>query len=138
MGEGVLAEGDGPRAASLFTQILDLAPDNAAAHGGLVRALLLAGETEAAQAAFDAVPAEIASDSAIAHAKSALALVADAPHAGALAAPGAAAIGRASSRRSGWQYVVMAAAAVSLIPLPRLTTSARHTQPHTTTSTNHH
>src|SRR3546814_16438855 len=71
MGEGVLAEGDGPRAASLFTQILDLAPDNAAAHGGLVRALLLAGETEAAQAAFDAVPAEIARDPAIAQAKTA-------------------------------------------------------------------
>src|SRR3546814_3597506 len=44
MGEGVLADGDGPRAASLFTQILDMAPDNAAAHGGLVRALLRSEE----------------------------------------------------------------------------------------------
>nr|WP_246427351.1 tetratricopeptide repeat protein [Sphingopyxis panaciterrulae] len=86
MGEGVLAEGDGPRAASLFTQILDMAPDNAAAHGGLVRALLLAGDHDAAQAALDAVPAEIAGDPAIAQAKSALALAADAPDAGELAA----------------------------------------------------
>src|SRR3546814_12748263 len=103
MGEGVLAEGDGPRAASLFTQILDLAPDNAAAHGGLVRALLLAGETEAAQAAFDAVPAEIASDPALAQAQSARALAANAPDAGALAALGSE-HGRASCRESGCQY----------------------------------
>ena len=86
MGEGVLAEGDGPRAASIFTQILDMAPDNPAAHGGLVRALLLAGDGEAAQAALDAVPTEIAGDPAIAQAKSALALAADAPEAGELAA----------------------------------------------------
>ncbi|WP_257547172.1 tetratricopeptide repeat protein [Sphingopyxis sp. DBS4] len=85
MGEGVLAEGDGPRAAGIFSQIVEMAPDNAAAHGGLIRALLLAGDTEAAQAALDAVPAEIAADPAIAQAKSALALAADAPDAGELA-----------------------------------------------------
>nr|WP_208417679.1 tetratricopeptide repeat protein [Sphingopyxis panaciterrae] len=86
MGEGVLAEGDGARAASIFGQILDMAPDNAAAHGGLIRALLLAGDLDAAQAALAAVPAEIAGDAAIAQAKSALALAADAPAAGELAA----------------------------------------------------
>ncbi|WOF45592.1 tetratricopeptide repeat protein (plasmid) [Sphingopyxis indica] len=86
MGEAVLAEGDGARAAGIFTQILDMAPDNAAAHGGLVRALLAAGEADAAQAALDAVPAEIANDPAIAQAKSALALAADAPGEGELAA----------------------------------------------------
>jgi putative thioredoxin len=68
MGEGVLAEGDGERAASIFGQILDIAPDNAAAQGGLIRALVLAD------------------DPAIAQAKSAFALAADAPDAGELAA----------------------------------------------------
>ncbi|MDZ3833234.1 MAG: tetratricopeptide repeat protein [Sphingopyxis sp.] len=86
MGESVLAEGDGARAAGIFNQIVDMAPDNAAAHGGLVRALIAAGETEAAQAALDAVPAEIATDSAIAQAKSALELAANAPDASELAA----------------------------------------------------
>lgn len=86
MGESVLAEGDGARAVGIFTQILDMAPDNAAAHGGLVRALLVAGEAEAAQAALDAVPAEMAGDPAIAQAKSALALAADKPDDGELAA----------------------------------------------------
>lgn len=86
MGESVLAEGDGPRAASIFGQIVEMAPDNAAAHGGLVRAMLLAGDVEGAQAALDALPAEIADDPAIAQARSALTLVADAPDAGELAA----------------------------------------------------
>ncbi|WP_411339839.1 tetratricopeptide repeat protein [Sphingopyxis sp. J-6] len=85
MGENILAEGDGPRAASIFAQILDMAPDNAAAHGGMIRALLLAGDIDSAQAALDAVPAEIAADPAVAQAKSALALAADAPDAGELA-----------------------------------------------------
>lgn len=79
MGESVLAEGDGERAVGIFAQIAEMAPDNAAAHAGLVRALVLAGDVEAAQAALDAVPADIAGDPAIAQAKSALALAADAP-----------------------------------------------------------
>jgi len=79
MGEGVIAEGDGERAVGIFAQIVEMAPDNAAAHGGLIRALLLAGDVAAAQAALDAVPAEIADDAAVAQAKSALALAADAP-----------------------------------------------------------
>lgn len=86
MGDTVLGEGDGARAASIFAQILEMAPDNAAAHGGLVRALVLTGDLEGAQAALGAVPAEIAEDPAIAQAKSALALAADAPDAGELAA----------------------------------------------------
>jgi putative thioredoxin len=86
MGESVLAEGDGPRAASIFAQILEMAPDNPAAHGGMIRALVLTGDMEAAQAALDSVPAEIAEDPAVAQAKSALALAADAPDASELAA----------------------------------------------------
>src|SRR3546814_9405036 len=86
MGESVLGEGDGERAASIFAQIVEMAPDNAAAHGGLIRALLLAGDPESAQTALDAVPADLTDDAAIAQAKSALALAADAPDAGELAA----------------------------------------------------
>ncbi len=86
MGESVLAEGDGPRAASIFGQIVEIAPDNAAAHGGLARAMLLAGDPDGAQAVLDAIPAEMAGDPAIAQAKSALALAADAPDWGELAA----------------------------------------------------
>lgn len=86
MGETVLAEGDGPRAASIFGQIVEIAPDNAAAHGGLVRAMLLAGDAEGAQAVLDAIPVDMVDDPAIAQAKSALALAADAPDAGELAA----------------------------------------------------
>ena len=86
MGETVLAEGDGERAASIFGQILEMAPDNAAAHGGLIRAFVLAGDLTSAQGALDMLPAEIADDPAIAQAKSALALAADAPDAGDLAA----------------------------------------------------
>ena len=86
MGESVLAEGDGARAASIFGQIVEIAPDNAAAHGGLIRAMLLAGDVAGAQAVLDALPAEMAGDPAIAQAKSALALAADAPDAGELAA----------------------------------------------------
>lgn len=85
MGESVLAEGDGERAVGIFAQIVEMAPDNAPAHGGLIRALILAGDTEAAQAALDAVPEDVADDAAIAQAKSALSLAADAPDAGELA-----------------------------------------------------
>ena len=86
MGETVLAEGDGERAASIFGQILEMAPDNAAAHGGLIRAFVLAGDLTSAQGVLDMVPPDIADDPAIAQAKSALALAADAPDAGELAA----------------------------------------------------
>ncbi len=86
MGETVLADGDGERAAGIFGQILEMAPDNAAAHGGLIRAFVLAGDLTSAQGVLDMVPAEMADDPAIAQAKSALALAADAPDAGELAA----------------------------------------------------
>ncbi|WP_432768437.1 MAG: tetratricopeptide repeat protein [Sphingopyxis sp.] len=86
MGEAVLAEGDGDRAAGIFGQIIEMAPDNAAAHGGLVRAFVRAGDLTSAQGVLDMVPADIADDPAIAQAKSALALAADAPDAAELAA----------------------------------------------------
>lgn len=86
MGEAVLAEGDGPRAANIFAQIIEMARDHPAAHAGLVRALVAAGDVAAAEAALAAVPEAIAADPALAQARSALALAADAPDAGERAA----------------------------------------------------
>lgn len=77
MGEEVLASGDGERAAGIFAQILDMAPDSVAAIAGLVRALTAAGKTAEAQALLDDLPPEIAADPLLERAKSALALVAD-------------------------------------------------------------
>jgi putative thioredoxin len=50
MGEEVLGGGDSERAASIFAQIVEMAPDNAAATAGLVRALTSAGRREEARA----------------------------------------------------------------------------------------
>ena len=79
MGEDVLASGDGPRAATIFSQIVEIAPDRAAAHAGLIRALTMAGELAEARAVIDALPAEIAADPLVCQAQSALALAQDAP-----------------------------------------------------------
>jgi putative thioredoxin len=81
MGEDVLASGDGERAANIFGQILEMAPDNPEVISGLVRALVAAGRPEEAQALIDGLPEKVAADPAIARAKSALAL-------SALAVPG--------------------------------------------------
>lgn len=79
MGEQVLAEGDAERAASIFGQIVEMAPDNAEAAAGLARALVAAGRIEEAKAALDALPEKAANDPAIAQARSALALAEIAP-----------------------------------------------------------
>ena len=50
MGEQVLADGDAPRAVSIFRQVRDMAPDNPEVIGGLVRALIAAGESDEARA----------------------------------------------------------------------------------------
>ena len=51
MADQSLAEGDAARAAGIFGQVVEFAPDNAAAHAGLVRALVQAGQAEEARAA---------------------------------------------------------------------------------------
>jgi putative thioredoxin len=79
MGEQVLDEGDGPRAAGIFRQIVEMAPDHPAAVAGLARALLASGEAEEAKAALDALPESAANDPAVARARSALALAEAAP-----------------------------------------------------------
>jgi len=76
MGEEVLAGGDAERAAGIFAQVIDMAPDNAAAQAGLLRALTQAGHVEQAKAALEAVQQnpELAADPAIAAAASAIEL----------------------------------------------------------------
>ncbi len=79
MGEEILASGDGARAVTIFAQILEIAPTSAAAHAGLIRAHIAAGDLAAAHSAMDAVPADLAKDAAIAQARSALTLAENAP-----------------------------------------------------------
>jgi putative thioredoxin len=74
MGEQVLAEGDGERAASIFAQIAEMAPDRADVQSGLVRALMAAGRTDEARATFDALSEELRKDPLVARAGSQLEL----------------------------------------------------------------
>ncbi len=79
MGEQVLAEGDAPRAVSIFQQILEMAPDNPEVISGLARALIQAEQADAARALLADVPEKAEKDPAIARARSALALAEIAP-----------------------------------------------------------
>jgi putative thioredoxin len=79
LGEQALADGDGARAAGVFGQVIEMAPDTVAAHAGLIRALIAAGQVEEAQAALAAVPEGLVADPAIAAANSALELAAARP-----------------------------------------------------------
>jgi putative thioredoxin len=74
MGEQILAEGDAPRAVSVFRQILDLAPDDPEVAGGLVRALAAAGELAQAESILTSLPEEAAKHPAVARARAALEL----------------------------------------------------------------
>ncbi|BBC71133.1 thioredoxin [Altererythrobacter sp. B11] len=74
MGEQVLAEGDAERAAGIFMQIAQMAPDNAGVQSGLIRSLLAAGRKDEAQAAFDALPEGMQADPLVAQAANALQL----------------------------------------------------------------
>jgi putative thioredoxin len=72
MGEQVLADGDAPRSVSIFRQVRDMAPEDPAVLGGLVRALVVAGETVEAREIIDALSDELAKKPEIARAKAAL------------------------------------------------------------------
>jgi putative thioredoxin len=74
MGEKVLADGDGERAANIFGQIVEMAPDHAEAVSGLARALIAARRLDEARTLLDGVPEKIAADPAFGRARSALAL----------------------------------------------------------------
>lgn len=76
MGEEALAAGDAQRAASIFAQITEFAEDNAAAHAGLVRALVQMGEFDQAKQVMEVIDSDprLAADAAIGPARSALEL----------------------------------------------------------------
>ena len=81
MGEQVLEDGDGERAANIFQQLAGMAPEHPEVISGLVRALIAAGRIDEAKAALDAAPEKVAKDPAVARARSALALAEAAPEA---------------------------------------------------------
>jgi len=91
MGEEVLDSGDGKRAADIFAQIVEIDPESAQAHAGLVRALLLAGRLEDARAVLSGLNEQLAADPAVERARLAFTLASDAPEAGELDALRAAA-----------------------------------------------
>ncbi|MBX3560820.1 MAG: tetratricopeptide repeat protein [Sphingomonas sp.] len=79
MGEQVLTEGDAERAANIFGQIVEMAPEHPEAAAGLARALVAAGRIDEAKATLDALPEKAAKDAAVAQARSAIALAEIAP-----------------------------------------------------------
>ncbi len=79
MGEQVLGEGDAERAASIFQQICEMAPEHPEVISGLARALIAAGRIDEARATLETVPEKAEKDAAIARARSALALADAAP-----------------------------------------------------------
>jgi putative thioredoxin len=74
MGEEVLAAGDADRAASVFAQLIEMAPDNVAVVAGLARARLGQGDASAAQAVLDAASEEVAKDAGLHQVRAAIAL----------------------------------------------------------------
>ncbi|MDL2341015.1 MAG: tetratricopeptide repeat protein [Pseudomonadota bacterium] len=79
MGEQVLAEGDAARAASIFAQVRDLAPNDPAVLGGLARSLISAGQRDEAQALLDGLAPELAAKPELARARAALEVASAAP-----------------------------------------------------------
>jgi len=77
-GEEELAAGATASAISIFLQVHDMAPDNAEAIGGLVRALVANREFDEARSILAAVPPETAKNAAVQRARAALE-VADVP-----------------------------------------------------------
>ena len=79
MAEQILVDGDAERAAGIFGQVVDMAPDNAAANAGLVRALVAAGRDEDARTALTRARQQpaLAADPLIEQANTALELAAD-------------------------------------------------------------
>jgi putative thioredoxin len=94
MGEEALAAGDGERAASIFMQILEIAPDNGEVIAGLVRAFIAAGRLEEAAQVLDSLGEPLSTDPQVERARNALSLAQDRPEDSELAALRAAAAER--------------------------------------------
>lgn len=72
MGEQVLADGDAARAVSIFRQIYEMAPEDPQVVGGLVRALIAAGETAEAGEVLNAISESLAKSPEISRARAGL------------------------------------------------------------------
>jgi putative thioredoxin len=79
LGQGALAE-----AAQTFAAVLREAPENAAAHGGLIRSYIAAGQLDQAEAMLANVPQSVASAAEVEAARAGLALARQAANAGPL------------------------------------------------------
>jgi putative thioredoxin len=78
MGEQLLADGDNERALSVFSQLLEMAPEHPAVIAGQVRALVALGHAEDAEAGLAALPEALAKAPEIERARAALALAKEA------------------------------------------------------------
>src|SRR5690348_807214 len=74
MAEEILEAGDAPRAANIFQQIRDMAPDNAEAIGGLVRAFVASGELDQAKEIVDGLSPEVGAKPEVSRARATLEL----------------------------------------------------------------
>lgn len=83
--EGALSEGDAATAAEIFSSVLDRDPDHLGAVGGLARALVKAGDLDAARDLLAQLPPAAAKDKAVAAAQAALDLAGQASGIGDLA-----------------------------------------------------
>lgn len=79
MAEQVLADGDAPRAISIFRQIHEMVADNAAAIGGLARALIADGKADEARSVLDTAPESTAKNAEISRARAAIETASAAP-----------------------------------------------------------
>ncbi|MEO6093865.1 MAG: tetratricopeptide repeat protein [Novosphingobium sp.] len=79
MGEEVLNGGDGERAAGIFAQIIDMAPDNPEAIAGLARALAAAGRSDEAEEFLAGLDPALAKDPRIDRARTAVELAKERP-----------------------------------------------------------
>ncbi|MDE1918143.1 MAG: tetratricopeptide repeat protein [Sphingomonadales bacterium] len=86
LGEEALEDNDAERAGSIFVQILEMAPDNAIANAGLIRALVAMGQIEQAEQLLADLPEALAKEPAVERARTALALAKDRPQDDELAA----------------------------------------------------
>ncbi|PNU02429.1 tetratricopeptide repeat protein [Novosphingobium guangzhouense] len=111
MGDEALAEGDGERAASIFMQILEVAPDNGEVLGGLVRAFVAAGRIEEAEQVLDSLGEPLSTDPHVERARGMLALAKDKPEDSELAALRAAAAERPADMEAQFAFAGAAFAA---------------------------
>jgi putative thioredoxin len=111
MGEEALAQNDGERAAAIFMQILEIAPDNGEVLAGLVRAFTAAGRIEEAEQVLDSLGEPLSIDPHVERARKALALVKDKPEDSELAALRAAAAERPADLEAQYAFASAAFAA---------------------------